>query len=67
MVLALMLNLGIYICCITFLILHFLSFFIDNPSYDRVSDVIMAQMVRLGLFFAISRLLLFVVTLLFKI
>jgi len=67
MVLALMLNLGIYICCITFLILHLLSYFIDNPSYDRVSDIIMSQMVRIGLFFTISRLLLFVVTLLFKI
>lgn len=67
MILVLMLNLGIYISCITFLILHFLSFFIDNPSYDRVSDIIMSQMVRIGLFFTISRLLLFVVTLLFKI
>nr|DAP68582.1 MAG TPA: hypothetical protein [Caudoviricetes sp.] len=67
MILALMLNLGIYVCCITFLILHLLSFFVDSPEYNRISDNIMTQLVKLGLFFAISRLILFVITIFFKI
>lgn len=65
--LSIILNLGMYLCCIIFLILHFISFFVDSPEYNRISDNIMTQLVKLGLFLAISRLILFVIAIFFKI